>query len=263
MGKKKEVAVKDEAGVPTVAGMMDDADLGFDDVTQDDMQTPFLTLLQKGSPQVDDDNDDQPTIEGAKAGMFINSVTNELYDGEEGIQIIPCFYKRAFAQYGLRENGGGFMGEFSPDDPIINTTERDEKFRDVLPDGTQLVDTRTFHVLVIKPDGEFAMMILALTSTQIKKARRWMTTMRGLKFPNGDGGKFTPPMFGVIYRATSVPESNAKGNWRGWNISMDKVIDDAELYAAAKKFHELSQSGLVKPAEQAGGTQAESDDVPY
>jgi len=64
---------------------------GFEDTTTEDFAMPFLGILQDLSPAVKDG-----IVEGAKIGMFINTATNELYDGEKGIRAIPCFLLSIF-----------------------------------------------------------------------------------------------------------------------------------------------------------------------
>ena len=260
MAKTKEVVKREAAELAMTEGFEQDAGVGFEGTNQDDVQTPFLICLQKGSPQVDEDNDKAPTLEGAKTGMLFDSVTQELFDGEEGVVVIPCHYKRAFVQWGDRDSGGGFLGEFSPDDPIVGTTTKNDKGQDVLEDGSLLADTRTYYILMVKPSGDLIPMIIAMSSTQIKKSKRWMTIMRTLKV-QGSQGLFNPPMFSHQYRIQTIPESNAKGNWRGLDITLDGPIVDGAVYEQAKSFHELAKAGNVKPAEQA--EPGAGDDVPF
>ena len=46
-------------------------------------------------------------MEGAEAGMIYNSVTGELYNGVEGINVIPCFYKLEYLEWKDRGEGLG------------------------------------------------------------------------------------------------------------------------------------------------------------
>ena len=39
-------------------------------------------------------------VEGAEAGMFYNTVTKKLYNGEKGIEVIPVFYKNDISRMG-------------------------------------------------------------------------------------------------------------------------------------------------------------------
>ena len=51
--------------------MEEDASSGLENVHQEDLATPRLKVLMQLSPELED-------IEGAKAGMIYNTVTNEL-----------------------------------------------------------------------------------------------------------------------------------------------------------------------------------------
>jgi len=61
--------------------MEGDAFSGLENISQDDLATPRLKVLMQLSPELED-------LEGAKAGMIFNTVTNELYDGTKGIRVL-------------------------------------------------------------------------------------------------------------------------------------------------------------------------------
>jgi hypothetical protein len=42
-----------------------------------------------------------------KPGMIFNTVTKELFDGEKGIDVIPCHYKLEYVEWQERGEGGG------------------------------------------------------------------------------------------------------------------------------------------------------------
>ena len=88
---EKQVAVKQEAGLPSDALFEADAKLGFENVDQESLALPILKLLQNGSGEAQKRNPNY--VEGAEPGMFFNTVTRKLYDGEKGIQVIPCHYR--------------------------------------------------------------------------------------------------------------------------------------------------------------------------
>jgi len=219
----------------------DEAGQGFEGADADSFALPMLTILQKGSPQCDPD--DGAYMSKAKPGMIINTVTGDLYDV---IEMVPCAFKRSFIEWVHRDNGGGFVAEHSVEENLQATTERDAKGNDVLPNGNQLVDTRTHFVLFKNHNGDWEPGMISMTSTQMKKSKKWMTTMRGLKM-KGSNGPFTPPMNSHIYKVGTVPEQNDKGSWRGWGdlgtASIVGPVEDAELYAASKAFKELVMSG--------------------
>ena len=78
---------------------------GLGDISQKDLALPFLKILAQLSPEVN--KRDGKYVEGAEAGMIYNSVTGELYNGVEGINVIPCFYKLEYLEWKDRGEGLG------------------------------------------------------------------------------------------------------------------------------------------------------------
>lgn len=242
--EKTEVAVKAETAVAIADDVYSaDAGSGFEETSQESYAIPFLSILQSGSPQVK--KSDGAYIKGAEEGMLFNSVTQEVY-GDEGVEVIPCHYTQRFIEWGLRESGGGFFGEYSPNDPIVSQTERDDKGRNMLPNGNQLSDTRNHYVL-IRRNGQLSPAIMSLSSSQIKASKRWMSMMQGMKQKNPVTGMFEiAPMFSHWYRVKTVAQSNDKGSWFGYKFELGgKVTDEAE-YLEAKAFNHTVKSGLAK-----------------
>ena len=90
----------------------EDSGAGIEQADSSSFAIPFITMLQAQSPAVVDE-----TVEGAKAGLFINSITNELY---VKVSVIPTYYQRRFLRWSPRSKGGGYKGEFSPIDVETN-----------------------------------------------------------------------------------------------------------------------------------------------
>ena len=87
MNQETNVQVKSEAQLPAQT-FEQDAGKGLGKLTQEDLALPFLKILGQLSPEVN--KRDGKYVEGAEAGMIYNSVTGELYNGVEGINVIPC-----------------------------------------------------------------------------------------------------------------------------------------------------------------------------
>ena len=66
----------------------------------DDLALPFLKVLSQLSPQCNKTSNS--FVEGAEPGMIYNTVSGKLYDGEDGIDIVPAFYKREFIFHPLK-----------------------------------------------------------------------------------------------------------------------------------------------------------------
>ena len=228
-----------------------DAGAGMEGADQDSFAIPFLQVLQKGSPQVDEA--DSAYVEGAKPGMFWESVTNRVFDGKAGIQFLQCAYQRRFVHWGPRE-GGSFKGELDParvmqmqDNGTLK--EYEGKWYFPLDDGTvhekrcdYVADTRNHYGLVLTETGPIQV-VFALSSTKIKSSKQLMSMLNQVKV-NG----VTPPTWASIIRITTVPESNDKGSWHGIRFSMEGLISDPELYAYGKAFHDTIGSGSARAA---------------
>ena len=76
-----------------------DANEGLGQLGQDDLAIPFLRILSDTSPQVK--KRDPEYVEGAEVGMLFNTLTREIYDGEKGVQAIPCSYAVSYTHLTL------------------------------------------------------------------------------------------------------------------------------------------------------------------
>ena len=64
-----------------------------------EMQIPFLRVLQALSPQL---NKKKPEfIEGAASGDMFNTVSNQYWDGEDGVVLIPCYQTTKYLEFTL------------------------------------------------------------------------------------------------------------------------------------------------------------------
>ncbi len=163
---KKELAKVEETNTALVVADMDfaaDAGAGMENAGQESFAIPFLSLLQKGSPQVDEASG--AALEGAKAGMFFENVTGRLFSGKDGVIIVPCSYRREFLRWGARANGGGLRGVYSPEEVADMRTkgqvvELDGRLYAPEPDKSinpeksdRFNDTRNHYVLIIDQES--------------------------------------------------------------------------------------------------------------
>ena len=88
---------KKAAGLPSASLFEEDAQLGFENVRTESLAPPILKLLQNGSAEAQKRN--QNYVEGAEPGMFLNTVTKQLYGGYKGINVIPCYYKLEYQEW--------------------------------------------------------------------------------------------------------------------------------------------------------------------
>lgn len=265
VGKAAQVPAEVKAAqVPATAQnienmMAGDANKGFENVSATDMAIPFMSILQALSPQV---KRGEQQLEGAREGDIFNTVTSEIFSGEEGIMFIPATFKKAVVEWKPRDEGGGFVAQYEDISEVEGVT-RSADGKTLSGAGNILVDTAYHYGLMVNPvTGDYSQVVISMTSTQLKKSRKWITLMSNLKLTKGDGTKFTPPMFGYIYKLTTVPEENASGSWSGWDIELIGQTPTVDLYQAAKLFAENINKGLVKVAPPQPAVN-DNDGVPY
>ena len=152
-----EVAVrKDTALVNAGINMEEDRGGGMEGTDKDSFAIPFISVLQGLSPALQ-------TVEGAKIGMLINTVTNELY---ESIRVIPCAFQRRYLKWLPRSKGGGYKGEMTVAE--FETLQVEQKLGvnakgiPTLKEGQnsegepitlEVKDTRNHFVLIVHDDG--------------------------------------------------------------------------------------------------------------
>ena len=248
---------KEEAGLPvvTMADMMADMGMGFEGMSAKDVAIPFVSILQGLSPQV---KRGPNNIEGAREGDIFNTVSQEVIKGEDGIVVVPCAYQKKWVEWKTRESGGGFIQQHDTEE-ILKQTTKNERGQDVLPNGNLIVTTAYHYVVVVTPEG-FYKAVISMTSTNLKKSRRWNAQMGSIQVTQGDR-RFNPPSFSHSYVLKTVMETKDANSWFTWDIQSPTLIAFAQpdIYKAAKKFCSDVNGGLVKAPEPA---QAEDQAAP-
>ena len=251
-----QVAEKKKTDV-ALAGMFEaDANTGFGNMDTDDYALPFLRVLGQLSPECN--KRDAKYIDGAEPGMIFNTVTKQLYDGENGVNIIPCYYKREYVEWSDRGEGTSApIAIHSVESGIIKDTTRDAGYKDRLPNGNYLENTASYFVTI--DDGTSA--LISMKSTQLKVSRSWNSMMNSIKL-KGKNGMFTPAMYSHVYNLKTVQQSNDKGTWFGWSVEKVGPVQDKTLYESAKSFAESVSKGDVKAKHGNDSTKSE-DEVPF
>lgn len=219
-----------------------DADKGSQNMTQDDLALPFLKVLGQLSPEVN--KRDGKYVEGAEPGMILNTVTNEVYNGTKGIEVLPVFYERKYVEWQDRGEGKGApVAIHNADSDIVSTTTRDKSFKDRLPNGNYLENTANHYVVVLGKSPTTAM--ISMKATQLKISRKWNSMMNNIVL-RGKNGLYQPPSFSHIYKLRSVQQSNDKGTWFGWDVSKVGEVSDRGAYEMARAFSQLVSKGDVE-----------------
>jgi hypothetical protein len=243
--KKQEtsaVVEKKKAGALSVSFLESDADQGLNNIGHDDLALPFLKILGQLSPEVN--KRDGKYVQGAEPGMIYNSVTGDLFDGEKGIEVVPCHYKLEYIEWQDRGEGPGAPVAIHPSSSdILSQTTRGADFKDRLSNGNYVEKTASHFIIINGQTPTTA--LIAMKSTQLKTSRKWNSMMQSIKL-KGKNGLFTPASFSHTYKLRTVPQSNDKGQWFGWEVSKIGPIEDQALYQQAKSFYESVSKGDVK-----------------
>lgn len=250
--------VANTTGGALVSALIDfsaDAGAGLEGADKDTMAIPFISVLQGLSPQVA-----EGLVEGAKPGLFINTVTNEL---STNVRVIPVAFQRRFNRWVPRAKGGGFKGAMMPSE--VDQLMKDGKAKEVLEmkDGREtrrlmyeedeLIDTRTHFVLLLSESGAASMAIVGLAKTSIKYSKRWLALINSQQETGTDGKAFTPPSFSRIYKGSTEKQTKSQGTWFTPKFETDGKVTDPALYGMAKKFYQQVAAGEVQvvPPESA------------
>ena len=233
MTTKQETSItkRDTSGALATTMFEADANQGAQNITQDDLALPFLKVLGQLSPEVN--KRDAKYVSGSEPGMILNTVSNDLYDGTKGINVLPVFYKRQYIEWQDRgESKGAPVHIYEAGDDIPQTT-RDKSNKDRLANGNYLENTASHYVIVLGDSPSTA--LISMKATQLKISRKWNSMMMGIKL-QGKNGLFTPPTYSHIYKLKTVQMSNDKGTWFGWDVTKVGSVQDRAVYDAAKQF---------------------------
>lgn len=206
------------SAAPDIATMLtEDAGSGMETMRADSFAIPRLALLQKMSPQLEKTKPE--FIEGAEVGMILDSVSGQLYDGQDGILVVLVSYLHSYINWWPRnsQKGKGFIQNLGNDPKCLINTKPADKVLFGLPNGSEIVPTHEYFALIIDEDDlSITRALIPLTKTQYKKGKQLNTATQLLI--NVGGVKRLAPLFYRTYRFSAIPESNNDGNWFGWKI---------------------------------------------
>lgn len=272
---KTEVAEK-KAGAVGIYDYGEMAGEGFENSSANELSIPFIYVLQSNSPQVE-----EQTIEGAAAGMLLNSVTGELLT--QPLVVLPCYKEEVWVEWRPRNKGGGIVDRHDPGaEEVLNVIRQNNNSRIPPKDAegkrvpfklndNELVETYYVYVLLLEENGwdVAGWGVLSFSSTKIKKWKDWHTSMIQIKGP--------PPLFANRAKIATVKERNDVGqSYYNFNITpfssrwIDSLVPPNEegikLMEEAKKFRKMVLDGIARPdytgAEQAqeGASPGTADD---
>jgi len=230
--KASKTPAKRNNSLPATIGANDFesvAKAGLESVSQEDLATPRLKILQKMSPDLD----------------------------SKGILLLPVAYQRQYTEWQDRGQGTGApVAVYDANSNILSKTTRDDQKKDRLSNGNY-VETAANHFVIVVDDEKNGIgqpALITLKSTQLKKSRKWNSMMLNTKL-QGANGPFTPPMYSHLYRLVTTEEGNDFGKWFGVEIEKEKILENRNLFNMAKEFADSITKGekIAVPEEVEGG----------
>jgi hypothetical protein len=225
----------------------DHAGQGLENVKASDVTIPRITILQALSPQI---NAKKPEfIKGAKVGDICDVGTGDLF--ESPLVFLPVHYTKQWLEWAPRASGKGLIA-IHADNLILDECKQDEKGRYKTKDGNLISETAQFFGLNLMAGNRRS--FLPLSSTQLKKAKKWLTLSTSERIVRPNGTSFVPPIYYRSYELSTVEESNAEGDWVGWKIERGARLQDIdfngmqwqEVLRDALEFREKLVEGQIK-----------------
>lgn len=230
-------AASSDLAVSAGGDFSDYAGQGMESVTARDMLVPRLSILQALSPQISKQKAEY--IEGAEIGVIADIGLRMLFPG--GVVFLPVKYDMQYLEWAPRSSGKGLI-DIHPTADILEQTSRDDKKRNVLPNGNYIAETAQWYGINLTAGRQRC--FIPMTSTQLKKSRMWMTMATSEKLQRGDGSEFTPPLFYRTYNLGTGPESNSEGEWYGWTIDRGAALPEIAADAFGTAWHNIKDEAV-------------------
>lgn len=206
---------------------------------------PFVRIIQKGSPQVDDTHEKyrEKGIADAKVGDILLSNKNQIICKKgESIVFVPLALTSLYAEFS--------DGKFVKNHPPGIVTHKDyakgrnpeKPYKEYL--GKNDLDYTIFVAgLVFLKDGSEMKVILQFTSTALKDARALQKSLATFKDPQyvRDGKAVNPPIFARSWTLGTEARKNDAGGWFGWKIEPSRTfsLTDANDVGELRRFSAL------------------------
>ena len=271
---KKQVAKSETKAVAQLSAVLKSAPLSKREA--EDYSIPYLNMLSKGSPQVDEEND--KFIKEAKKGQIFNTVTENCSDV---LTVLPVYYRRRYVEwYNDRTKNMAPVNEYLPEEfqtfqkegKIVRGDDKKDRF---VGKGDTYVENTAEHYVIVIDGQSWYKALIKMKGSQLKKSKQWNSIMSNQRRVDGDE-IYQPKDFAMSYNLSGRPEKNDQGSWHGWVVSQNKWIDELglvkieDILADASQFEKTIHSGELKVAPQEDETsspQGESsqngDNIPF
>jgi hypothetical protein len=259
MSKEVSKAVSAAAGqaqaLRVFEGYEEYAGKGFEGQSRDDLAIPFIAVLQALSPAIE-------KLPGAKAGMLMNTVTEELYAPDLGVLFVPALTKHCFVEWVPRKAGGGFVAVHElGSEAVTKARAASTEFGSFKVGENDLVETYYIYGVLCDEAVPVSMAVIAFTSTKIKVYKKFNTKVYTHLVPTPDGRRINPPLFANLVRVRSFKDSSPKGEFYnfelvpavGGDLKASLLAPTDGRFQAALDCKRLVESGAARAAFESQG----------
>lgn len=207
---------------------------GSEEVGTEDLVIPRLEVLQALSPQCTRGNPDYD--KDAEPGQLANSVSGTNYGKE--VFVVPVHYTKQWLVWKDRQKGGGFFGAY-PTPEEANDRAEQEGGKNA---GIAVIDTPVHLCLLVnRESGGVDEVTVPMPRTKAKISRQWNSMIR---MAGGD-------RFARVYRITSQPEKNQKGEFFNYAVAQSGFPSKV-LYDKAEKLYQAIAKGRTYTMDKTG-----------
>jgi hypothetical protein len=217
---------------------------------QADNLVPLIYLLQTNSPQVNQRN--EKYVDGAAPGdIWLRNSDTPIIRGDEGIVFQPCHFQVSYNEWVPREDNGGFVGVHLSVPPNAKCGEDPTKPGKVyweMPNGNEIIETRTYRGFVILPDGRALPYSLPFSGTGHTAAKTMMFLSNQQRTTKGT----KPALWSCFYRLKTQLRKNKLGEFFNFTVANAGVngktawVQTAEEYERGRALYEAFESGAKK-----------------
>lgn len=220
-----------------VINFAEDAGDGLSGHKMSDYKVPFITIVQKLSPQMVET--DAKYNETARDGMVVNTVSGKIFEARAskngGITVIAVNRVTEYLEWA--PNRGGLVAVHLNESILAQTkkgTGNDDK-KDFLPNGNQIATTSKWFCLFKEDEDKYIPVVISMASSNLKHSRNWLTLISNERIDNPKGGPaLQPAMYYRHWNLTTVPEVKDKNTYYAWTASPGEVVKKKAVYAEAK-----------------------------
>ncbi len=202
---------KRKEAVPTETDFLDErSGEGFEGVKS---VLPRIKILHFTSPPVPEENPEH--VEGAKAGMFFNTVTKKVYG--KTLEMIPIKALSVWLEWAPQDLGGGFRGRRAPGSIPVTGDMYRKMFTN---EGNEIKEALEIYGLI--PDElDQGLVLLSLSGASIKHGINWGTKIGTVRLPSGK----IEPFFGSVWELVLCLNKNAMGQYYTLGVQNKTTVE--------------------------------------